>query len=115
MTINYADNYGSYRAVIETIGRENAETEPMGLGKAVEFLKDTMKADLRVSGGFIYDNRDGDIVMEFYRDNDDFLDEDEEEDNWYDPYYDDWREEASYDGDLEMGFNPYLGAYDYDC
>ena len=115
MTINYADNYGSYRAVIETVGRENAETEPMGLGKAVEFLKNTMRADLRVSGGFIYDNRDGDIVMEFYRDNDDFLDEgydsweEEEEDDWYDPY------EASYDGDIEMGFNPYLGAYDYDC
>ena len=39
----------------------------------------------------------------------------EPEEECDDFYFDDEGEVDDYDADIEMGFNPYIGGYDYDC
>lgn len=106
MTITF-ENYGKFYVGLNyTDGTEltygGNESKPMNIKEAMDFLEEKMREDLTVINAFLCDAETGEIVATLERENEDFADED-----WY---ADEWRDD--YD---EVGFNPYMGCYDFDC
>jgi len=106
MTVTF-ENYGNFYVGLNyTDGTEltygGDESKPMNIKEAMDFLEEKMREDLTVINAFLCDAETGEIVATLERENEDFADED-----WY---ADEWRDD--YD---EVGFNPYMGCYDFDC
>lgn len=106
MTVTF-ENYGNFYVGLNyTDGTEltygGDESKPMNLKEAMDFLEEKMREDLTVIDAFLCDAETGEVVATLERENEDFADED-----WY---ADEWRDD--YD---EVGFNPYMGCYDFDC
>lgn len=106
MTVTF-ENYGNFYVGLNyTDGTEltygGDESKPMNLKEAMDFLEEKMREDLTVIDAFLCDAETGEIVATLERENEDFADED-----WY---ADEWRDD--YD---EVGYNPYMGCYDFDC
>lgn len=106
MTVIF-ENYGNFYVGLNyTDGTEltygGDESKPMNIKEAMDFLEEKMREDLTVINAFLCDAETGEIVATLERENEDFADED-----WY---ADEWRDD--YD---EVGFNPYMGCYDFDC
>lgn len=106
MTVTF-ENYGNFYVGLNyTDGTEltygGDESKPMNIKEAMDFLEEKMREDLTVINTFLCDAETGEIVATLERENEDFADED-----WY---ADEWRDD--YD---EVGFNPYMGCYDFDC
>lgn len=106
MTVTF-ENYGNFYVGLNYIdGTEltygGDESKPMNLKEAMDFLEEKMREDLTVIDAFLCDAETGEVVATLERENEDFADED-----WY---ADEWRDD--YD---EVGYNPYMGCYDFDC
>ena len=105
MTITF-ENYGKFYVGFNYVdGTEltYGETkEPIGLKDAMDLIESKMREDLTIIDAFLCDAETGEVVATLERENEDFADED-----WY---ADEWRDD--YD---EVGFNPYMGCYDFDC
>lgn len=106
MTVTF-ENYGNFYVGLNyTDGTEltygGDESKPMNLKEAMDFLEEKMREDLTVIDAFLCDAETGEVVATLERENEDFADED-----WY---ADEWRDD--YD---EVGYNPYMGCYDFDC
>lgn len=106
MTVTF-ENYGNFYVGLNyTDGTEltygGDESKPMNLKEAMDFLEKKMREDLTVIDAFLCDAETGEVVATLERENEDFADED-----WY---ADEWRDD--YD---EVGYNPYMGCYDFDC
>jgi len=105
MTITF-ENYGKFYVGLNYVdGTEltyGGTKEPMNLKDAMDFIEEKVSEDLTIIDAFLCDAETGEIVATLERENEDFADED-----WY---ADEWRDD--YD---EVGFNPYMGCYDFDC
>ena len=105
MTITF-ENYGKFYVGFNYVdGTEltyGATKEPIGLKDAMDLIESKMREDLTIIDAFLCDAETGEVVATLERENEDFADED-----WY---ADEWRDD--YD---EVGFNPYMGCYDFDC
>lgn len=105
MTITF-ENYGKFYVGFNYVdGTEltYGETkEPIGLKDAMDLIESKMHEDLTMTDAFLCDAETGEVVATLERENEDFADED-----WY---ADEWRDD--YD---EVGYNPYMGCYDFDC
>ncbi len=106
MTITF-ENYGKFYVGLNyTDGTEltygGDESKSMNIKEAMDFLEEKMREDLTLVDAFLCDAETGEVVATLERENEDFADED-----WY---ADEWRDD--YD---EVGYNPYMGCYDFDC
>lgn len=103
MTINF-ENYGNFYINLYYIDVciNYSENKPYTLKEATDFIEYKMTEDLSILSADIYDSETGEIIAIVTRDNEDFAD-DEEDFNDYEDDFD------------EVGFNPYMGCYDYDC
>lgn len=105
MTVTF-ENYGKFYVGFNYAdGTEltYGETkEPIGLKDAMDLIESKMREDLTMIDAFLCDAETGEVVATLERENEDFADED-----WY---ADEWRDD--YD---EVGYNPYMGCYDFDC
>ena len=100
MTINF-ENYGGFYINLYYLDVciNYSNNKPYTLKEATDFIEYKMGEDLSILSANIYDAETGEIVATVERDNEDFADDEED-------FVDD------YD---EIGFNPYMGCYDYDC
>ena len=101
MTINF-ENYGKFYVAFfyddDTHSVYDGQGEGYTLKEAADFISENMENGFSVISADIVDFETGEIVASLER-------EEPEEEDWYD-YRDD------YD---EIGFNPYMGCYDFDC
>lgn len=91
LALNYADG-----TELTYCGNNDAST----LKDCMTFIEGRMGDDLTIVSAYVCDAETGEIVATVERENEDFVDEE-----WYD-----YRDE--YD---EIGYNPYMGCYDFDC
>lgn len=105
MTITF-ENYGKFYVGLNYVdGTEltyGTTKEPIGLKDAMDLIESKIREDLTIIDAFLCDAETGEVVATLERENEDFADED-----WY---ADEWRDD--YD---EVGYNPYMGCYDFDC
>ena len=107
MTITF-ENYGNFYVGLNyTDGTEltygGDESKPMNLKEAMDFLEEKMREDLTVIDAFLCDAETGEVVATLERENEDFIEDYEPPYAWIEKDYD------------EVGFNPYMGCYDFDC
>lgn len=108
MTINFG-NYGNFYINLYYIDVciNYSENKSYTLKEATDFIEDKMTKDLSILSANIYDCETGEIVAIITRDNEDFANEEEQ---WGGP-----DDNPDWDNFDEVGFNPYMGCYDYDC
>ena len=96
------ENYGKFYFSLNYVNDMEAtyDDENYTLKECMEFIEGRMTDDLTILSAYVCDAETGEIVAIVSRENDDFLDDDED---YYEPDYD------------ECGFNPYMGCYDFDC
>ena len=86
------------------------------INAAIAWLEEEIDVKQQAIAGSVYDLETGEIYATCSWDDNDVPEEDDPYDvEWDDHYWDDGCPVEDYDADIEMGFNPYLGAYDYDC
>lgn len=99
MTITF-ENYGKFYVGLNYFdGTEltyGTTKEPMSLKDAMDFIEKKVTKDLAIIDAFLCDAETGEVVATLERENEDFADE--------------WRDDYG-----EVGFNPYMGCYDFDC
>lgn len=103
---NYATSFGV------TLRSENNDYDApyyfSTIDDAIAYAEEEIDVRLQAIGASIYDANTGELYMECYKE--DPEDEQSDYEDWEDQYAD-----YDYEPDIEMGFNPYLGAYDFDC
>jgi len=86
------------------------------INEAIAWLEEEIDFKQVATGGSVYDAETGELYVSCSADGRDTSEDDDPYDvEWDDHYWDDGCSVEDYDGDLEMGFNPYLGCYDFDC
>jgi len=86
------------------------------LNAALAYCEEEIDVRQQAISAAIWDADTGEVYATCGFDENDIAEEDDPYDlDWDDHYWDDGCPVEDYDADIEMGFNPYLGAYDYDC
>ena len=105
MTVNF-ENYGKFFISFTyddgTTDYYEGNGEGYTLKESADFISTNIENSLSIVSADIIDAKTGEIVAIIERDEEDSYDQEEE---WYD-YRD------NYD---EIGYNPYMGCYDFDC
>ncbi len=106
MTINF-EHYGkffiSFTYDDNTIDYYEADGEGYSLKEAADWISENMENSLSIVSADIIDAETGEIVATIEKDEEDFIEDYEPPYTWIEKDYD------------EMGFNPYIGCYDFDC
>lgn len=84
----------------------------VSVNDALAYVEEQIDKRQQYAAACIYDANTGEAYVYCCADNQCFDTEDEESD--YQDFEDQW-EDYGYEPDIEMGFNPYLGCYDFDC
>lgn len=109
--------YNNARSFVVCYWNDDAEWEDdcpySTIDAAMEAAKNEIDVRQQAIGAHITDAETGEIYVTCTWDENDIPEEDYSA--WDDDYWDDGCPVEDYDADIEMGFNPYLGAYDYDC
>ena len=104
MTINF-ENYGKFFVTFyyddETHHTYDGQGEGYTLKEAADFISENLENSCSIVSADIVDFETGEVVA--------ILEQEEEELDWY---ADEYRDDYDYD---EVGFNPYMGCYDFDC
>ena len=99
MTVQF-ENYGNFYITLHyddnTHNNYDGNGEGYNLKEAMDFIAQNMENGFSLLFADIVDTETGEIVAIIERDDDDYPED-------YRDYYD------------EMGYNPYLGGYDFDC
>ena len=102
MTINF-ENYGRFYCALSyvdnTVVDYRNDNTPHSLAEVMEFVEYHMSRDLRIILGSVWDWDTGECVATIERENDDFIDDEEDYETPFD----------------EVGYDPYLGCYTDDC
>lgn len=106
MTVTF-ENYGKFYVGFNYVdGTEltyGDTKEPIGLKDAMDLIESKMREDLTIIDAFLCDAETGEIVATLERENEDFIEDYEPPYAWIEKDYD------------EVGYNPYMGCYDFDC
>lgn len=106
MTINF-ENYGKFLISFtyddSTVDYYEGEGKGYTLKEAADFISTNMENTLSIVSADIVDAETGEIVAIIEKDEEDFFEDYEPPYAWIEKDYD------------EIGFNPYMGCYDFDC